>query len=168
MNINFRHELPDDIGTISTLTAAAFQHAEHSSHTEQFIVNALRRADALSLSLVAERRGELLGHAAVSPVSIGNGVEGWYGLAPVSVLPAYQNQGIGSRLIRQLLAELREMGAAGCVVLGNPHYYGRFGFDAQTSLTLPGVPQAYFRAITFRGALPQAEVAFHRAFDAIE
>lgn len=74
--------------------------------------------------------------------------------------------GIGSRLIRQLLAELQERHAAGCVVLGDPNYYGRFGFQAQTALTLPGVPQDYFRAIAFQGALPCAEVAFHNAFNA--
>ncbi|WP_227818373.1 GNAT family N-acetyltransferase [Serratia marcescens] len=82
------------------------------------------------------------------------------------VLPASQNRGIGSRLIRQLLAELQERHAAGCVVLGDPNYYGRFGFQAQTALTLPGVPQDYFRAIAFQGALPCAEVAFHNAFNA--
>ncbi len=84
----------------------------------------------------------------------------------MSVLPASQNRGIGSRLIRQLLAELQERHAAGCVVLGDPNYYGRFGFQAQTALTLPGVPQDYFRAIAFQGALPCAEVAFHNAFNA--
>lgn len=107
-----------------------------------------------------------IGHASVSPVVLSNGAAGWYGLAPVSVLPACQNQGIGSRLIRRLLAELQERHAAGCVVLGDPNYYGRFGFQAQSALTLPGVPQDYFRAIAFQGALPCAEVAFHNAFNA--
>ena len=91
---------------------------------------------------------------------------GWYGLAPVSVLPACQNLGIGSRLIRQLLAELQERGAAGCVVLGDPNYYGRIGFQAKCALTRPGVPQDYFRAVAFQGALPCAEVTFHNAFNA--
>ncbi|AGE17318.1 GNAT family N-acetyltransferase [Serratia marcescens] len=166
MNITLRHETPADVGAIATLTAAAFLHAEHSSHTEQFIVNALRAAGALTLSLVAEHNGTPLGHASVSPVALSNGAVGWFGLAPVSVLPACQNLGIGSRLIRRLLAELQERGAAGCVVLGEPSYYGRFGFQAQDALTLPGVPQDYFRAIAFQGALPCAEVTFHNAFNA--
>ncbi|WP_163469467.1 GNAT family N-acetyltransferase, partial [Escherichia coli] len=84
---------------------------------------------ALTLSLVAEHNGTPIGHASVSPIVLSNGAAGWYGLAPVSVLPAYQSQGIGSRLIRRLLAELQERGAAGCVVLGDPNYYGRFGFQ---------------------------------------
>ncbi|BEO32027.1 hypothetical protein SMQE01_07920 [Serratia marcescens] len=102
MNITLRHETPADVGAIATLTAAAFLHAEHSSHTEQFIVSALRAAGALTLSLVAEHNGTPIGHASVSPIVLSNGAAGWYGLAPVSVLPAYQSQGIGSRLIRRL------------------------------------------------------------------
>jgi putative acetyltransferase len=140
MNITLRHETPADVGAITTLTAAAFLHAEHSSHTEQFIVNALRAAGALTLSLVAEQNGTPIGHASVSPVVLSNGAAGWYGLAPVSVLPASQNRGIGSRLIRQLLAELQERHAAGCVVLGDPNYYGRFGFHhvGPEKVRLPG------------------------------
>lgn len=93
MNITLRHETPADVGAIATLTAAAFLHAEHSSHTEQFIVNALRAAGALTLSLVAEHNGTPIGHASVSPVVLSNGGAGWYGLAPVSVLPACQSRG---------------------------------------------------------------------------
>lgn len=93
MDITLRHETPADVGAIATLTAAAFLHAEHSSHTEQFIVNALRAAGALTLSLVAEHNGTPIGHASVSPVILSKGAAGWYGLAPVSVLPASQNRG---------------------------------------------------------------------------
>jgi putative acetyltransferase len=169
MTFIIRHETSADIQAIETLTAAAFMDAEHSSHTEQFIVNALRRAGALSLSLVAEQDGQLIGHASLSPVTVSDGTPGWYGLAPVSVLPTHQNQGIGSRLIRQLLAELPENGGAGCVVLGNPNYYGRFGFRAQAPLTLPGIPEEYFQVLPFGGGkLPQGTVAFHPAFDATE
>jgi putative acetyltransferase len=169
MTFIIRHETSADIRAIEILTAAAFMDAEHSSHTEQFIVNALRRAGALSLSLVAEQDGMLIGHASLSPVTVSDGAPGWYGLAPVSVLPIHQNQGIGSRLIRQLLAELQESGGAGCVVLGAPNYYGRFGFRAQAALTLPGIPAEYFQVLPFGGGrLPQGTVAFHPAFDATE
>ncbi len=148
MNITLRHETPADVGAIATRTAAAFLHAEHSSHTEQFIVSALRAAGALTLSLVAEQNGTPIGHASISPVVLSNGAAGWYGLAPVSVLPACQGQGIGR------------------LQAGDPNYYGRFGFQAQCALALPGVPQDYFRAIAFQGALPCAEVTFHNAFNA--
>ncbi|CAI0941434.1 MAG: GNAT family N-acetyltransferase [Serratia grimesii] len=166
MTFIIRHETSTDIRDIEALTTAAFMDAEHSSHTEQFIVNALRRAGALSLSLVAEQHGRLIGHASLSPVTVSDGAQGWYGLAPVSVLPEKQNQGVGSELIRQLLAQLRDIGGAGCVVLGNPDYYGRFGFKAQDGLILPGIPAEYFQVIAFDGTLPDGEVAFHSAFDA--
>ncbi|CAI0948903.1 MULTISPECIES: GNAT family N-acetyltransferase [Serratia] len=169
MTFIIRHEESGDICAIEALTAAAFLAEEHSSHTEQFIVNALRHAGALTLSLVAEQDGILIGHAALSPVTVSDGAPGWYGLAPVSVLPTHQNQGIGSQLIRQLLAELQESDGAGCVVLGNPGYYGRFGFRTQTGLTLPGIPAEYFQVLPFGGGrLPQGTVAFHPAFDATE
>lgn len=161
-----RQETPADIDAIDRLTRDAFLHAEHTEHTEQFIVKALRDAGALSVSLVAELDGAIIGHAAASPVSISDGTPRWFGLGPVSVAPGHQQQGVGSQLIRQLLDALRQLGAAGCVVLGEPAYYGRFGFRAETGLLLPGVPAAYFQALVLDGALPAGSVSYHPAFDA--
>ncbi|OLF54764.1 GNAT family N-acetyltransferase [Pseudomonas chlororaphis] len=166
MTIHIRSERPDDIPAIEAVTREAFLTEVHSSHTEHYIVNALREAGALSLSLVAERDGAVVGHASVSPVTLSQGESGWYGLAPVSVLPAFQGQGIGSRLIRQLLAQLQALGAAGCVVLGEPGYYARFGFQVRDGLTLPEVPAEYFQALSFGGAWPRGEVSFHQGFAA--
>ncbi len=125
MDITLRHETPADVGAIATLTAAAFLHAEHSSHTEQFIVNARARQAPCrwSRNTMAHRSG-----TSVSPVILSNGAAG--ARAGTGVGAAGQSEpGIGSRLIRQLLAELQERHAAGCVVLGDPNYYGRFGFQ---------------------------------------
>ena len=166
MTIQLRHETPADSAAIETVTTAAFLHAPHSSHTEQFIVNALRAAGALVLSLVALDDGDVVGHAAISPVTLSGGEALWYGLGPVSVLPDYQSRGIGSQLIRRLLRELEAGGAAGCVVLGEPDYYGRFGFRHEPRLALPGVPPAYFQAIAFSGEVPAGQVAYHEAFAA--
>ncbi|MGN7740824.1 GNAT family N-acetyltransferase [Pseudomonas sp. 22526] len=166
MTIQIRNERPADIPAIAAVTREAFLTEEHSSHTEHYIVNALREAGVLTLSLVAEREGVVIGHASISPVTLSQGESAWYGLAPVSVLPAYQGQGIGSRLIRQLLEQLQALGAAGCVVLGDPGYYGRFGFKARDELVLPGVPAEYFQALSFDGSSPRGEVRFHDGFDA--
>ncbi|MCU9948494.1 GNAT family N-acetyltransferase [Pseudomonas sp. PDM13] len=166
MTLTLRHETEADITAIERLTADAFRTAPHSSHTEQFIVNALRRAGQLSVSLVAEKDGELVGHVAVSPVTLSSGAHGWYGLGPISVLPALQGRGIGSHLMHAALAELRAMGAAGCVLLGEPGYYGRFGFAVQPGLELPGVPAEYFQALLLEGEWPVAEVSYHKAFEA--
>ena len=98
--MHIRAELANDIPQIHTLTQTAFLTAAHTSHTEHLIVDALRQAEALSVSLVAEEAGQIVGHVAVSPVRISSGAEHWYGLGPVSVLPEMQRLGIGSRLIR--------------------------------------------------------------------
>src|SRR5690606_24677108 len=131
------------------VTVAAFVNAAHTSHTEQFIVDALRNAGQLAVSLVAEDNGEIIGHVGISPVTMSGGEDRWYGLGPLSVIPVRQGQGVGSLLVERGLAELRGLGAAGCVVLGDPTYYCRFGFKAEPSLLLPGAPPEHFQAISF-------------------
>lgn len=73
MGIIVRAETAADAGAIAALAEAAFLNAEHTSHTEQFIVGALRRAGLLSVSLLADDEGQVVGHVAVSPVTISDG-----------------------------------------------------------------------------------------------
>lgn len=166
MSIEIRRENPTDIAAIESLTVAAFRDAAHTRHTEHFIVDALRKARQLCVSLVAEDDGVIVGHVAVSPVSVSGGPPGWHGLGRVSVMPQRQGQGIGSRLVRQALEELRGSGAAGCVVLGESAYYGRFGFETRPGFVLPGVPPHYFQALSFGGRVPAGTVSYHAAFNA--
>ncbi|WP_411834950.1 GNAT family N-acetyltransferase [Pseudoxanthomonas mexicana] len=143
----------------------AFFNAEHSRHDEHRIVAALRGDGALAVSQVAEHDGYVVGHAAASPVGLSDGSPGWYGLGPISVGPGHQRRGIGTRLVEAVLDALRERGAAGCVVLGEPAFYARFGFRHEPGLILPGVPPAYFQALAFGDRLlPLAEVEYHPAF----
>jgi putative acetyltransferase len=116
-----RKETESDIEAISQVTIAAFKTLPISNQTEQFIIKALRAAGALTLSLVVEIEGRVVGHVAFSPVIISDGTEGWYGLGPVSVLPEYQKQGIGKSLINEGLSLLRQMGGRGCVLVGDPN-----------------------------------------------
>ncbi len=167
MSIRIRKETSTDVAAIEAVTAAAFQNAAHTSHTEQFIVTALRNAGQLSVSLVADDHGAVIGHVAISPVTISDGTAGWLGLGPISVAPNYQGQGIGAQLMEQALAELRALGASGCVVLGEPDYYSRFGFKAEPSLVLPEVLPEYFQAILFSGSLPSGVVSYHESFAAL-
>lgn len=160
-----RPETRDDAEAVEAVTIAAFRAAEHSNGQEQAIVRALRQAGALTLSLVADNGGAVLGHIAVSPVRLSGGEPGWFGLGPVSVHPHFQRQGIGRRLVAQALAELRARGAAGCVVLGDPRYYSHFGFAPAPGLVLAGVPAEYFQALGFTGGISEGEVAYHAAFD---
>ncbi|KNG90876.1 hypothetical protein ANOM_000994 [Aspergillus nomiae NRRL 13137] len=165
--IRIRPETDSDVSAIDEVISTAFLNAEHTDHTEQFIVRGLREANQLSISLVAEDEvtHKIVGHVAVSPVKISDGSENWYGLAPVAVSPECQGKGIGSMLIKRVMADLQVRDAAGCVVLGNPKYYTRFGFKVEPSLQLPGVPPEYFMALTWRMPTPTGTVSYHQAFD---
>lgn len=164
MSIQIRPEQSQDIAAIESVIVAAFRNATHTSHTEQFIAKALRSSGQLSVSLVAVDNGKIIGHVALSPVSISNGATHWYGLGPLSVAPEHQGQGVGSQLVDQALTELRKLGASGCVVAGDPSYYARFGFRAEPSLVLLGMPPKYFQAISFVGPVPAGMVSYHEAF----
>ncbi|MGH8811937.1 MAG: GNAT family N-acetyltransferase [Advenella sp.] len=168
LNITIRNEQPDDIDVIAWVTKNAFAPEQFASHTEQFIINALRRANQLAISLVALYEGTIVGHIAFSPVSISSGEQGWYGLGPVSVLPQWHGHGIGTRLIRSGLAQLQRQGACGCVVLGSPDFYGRFGFKANSSLLYADAPAIYFQALALAGEIPCGQVSFHGAFEATQ
>lgn len=166
MRITVRLECPADETAIGEVTRQAFLSHPYSSHTEHFIVQALRKANALSVSLVAEHAGHVIGHIAFSPVSITDGSHSWYGLGPVSVLPEFQGQGIGRTLIERGLESLRALGAQGCVLLGEPSFYARFGFANVPGLVLEGVPQEFFLSLPFGTASPHGEVTYHAAFSA--
>ncbi|WP_228141603.1 GNAT family N-acetyltransferase [Marinobacter sp. X15-166B] len=164
MDALIRAESADDVAPIHRVIERAFRAAAHTDHTEHFIVAALRRAEALTISRVAEAKGEVIAHVAISPVCIADGTSGWLGLGPVAVLPEYQRQGVGTRLLRSALADLKALGAAGCVVLGEPGFYSRFGFEVMDGLKFLGAPAEYFQALTFDGRVPQGEVTYHKAF----
>jgi putative acetyltransferase len=166
MKMDIRKENAADAPGIEAVTIAAFLNAPHTSHTEQHIVGALRKSGNLAVSLVAEANGVIIGHVAASPVSLSDGTAAWFGLGPISVAPEHQRCGVGSRLMRETLRILREQGAAGCVVLGEPEYYGRFGFRVDPHLVLPDVPPEYFQALSFDSSRPRGTVSYQEAFDA--
>lgn len=164
--ITIRDETDADVKAIAEITVAAFKTLEISNHTEQFIIGALRVAKALTVSLVAEADGRVVGHIAFSPVTISDGSRDWYGLGPVSVMPEYQRRGIGKSLIQEGLSRLRKLNAKGCCLVGHPQYYRKFGFENVTGLVLEGVPPEVFFALSFDGHVPQGDVIFHEGFKA--
>jgi putative acetyltransferase len=118
-------EQPDDIAGIRRVQEAAFPTA-----AEARLVDALRASGRLRLSLVAEMDGGIVGHIAFSPVRLDGlpACPDGLGLAPLAVLPDFQGQGAGSRLVREGLAACARASCPYVVVLGAPAYYGRFGF----------------------------------------
>ncbi len=146
-----RPEQPADVGVIRAVHETAFPTA-----SEARLVEALRAAGRLCLSLVAVADGQIVGHIAFSPVTVAGAAEG-VGLAPVAVLPAWQRRGIGGQLIRAGLAVCQRSGFGFVVVLGAPHYYRRFGFAPaeQWGLRDEYGSGAAFQAIELRpGAIP--------------
>jgi len=165
--MEIRWEREEDIDAIRDVTSAAFQNAPYSNQAEAAIVDALRNAGALAVSLVAVDDRDLVGHIAFSAVMIDGKMNGWYGLGPVSVRPDRQRQGIGQALIRTGLSCLKDLHAQGCVVLGEPGYYDRFGFVSDPDLRYGKVPSGYFQRLAFAPAVPKGDVSFHNAFNAV-
>ncbi len=166
MDVRIRTERDEDAHAIRQVTEAAFKLNKHSRGTEGAIIDALREAGALTLSLVATIGTEVVGHIAFSPVTIGGAHVGWFGLGPVSVRPDLHRQGIGAALIREGLARMRQAGAKGCVLVGDPAYYQRFGFENDPALILEGAPAENFLRLTLDGTTPSGSVIFHESFSA--
>ncbi|KVG68102.1 GNAT family N-acetyltransferase [Burkholderia pseudomultivorans] len=167
--VTLRDERPRDVDAIARVIVAAFAAEPQHGQFERRIVDTLRADDALSVSLVAERDGRVIGHVAFSPVSIGGepaGAQRWYGLAPLAVSPDCQRRSVGAGLVRTGLDALRRLGARGCVVLGEPAYYARFGFAPSGDIVFPGVPPGYFLAQPLDEAAPRPSgaVRYHDVF----
>lgn len=161
-----RDQTEADFDGVHRLVIAAFKTLPIASGTEPFIMDALWRTGAAVVALVAEDAGAIVGQAAFSKVLVNGRDVGWHGCGPVSVAPALHKRGIGSALMREGLARLRTTGSKGCVVVGHPDYYPRFGFTRADTMRVPGVPPEALMAIRFDGVLPMGEVAFDQAFEA--
>lgn len=157
-----RPEGPQDAPAIATLITGAFLTAAHADGNEAEIVARLRAEGGLLLSLVSEGPNGIQGHIAASPCSVG-GQTGWACIAPLAVDPAQQRSGIGTALVGAALAQLRRLSVGGVVIVGDPVYYGRFGFAADPAIFAPDIPPDY--VLTRRFASTAAGVLrFHAAF----
>lgn len=159
-----RPESGGDISGIREVNIEAFADHPVSRQTEHLIVDALRTAGAMELSLVAVEEGRVLGHVAFSRAVVGDAESGWYLLGPIAVLPSRQGQGIGSALVEAGLSEIRSHGAVGCVLVGDPGYYGRFGFATFSDLEYEGVPHEYVLGLQFADDAPSGCIRAHDAF----
>jgi putative acetyltransferase len=148
-----RPEGPGDHAAVRRVNELAFSGPDEAS-----LVDALRAAGAVTLSLVAETEGDIVGHILFSPVTIDTsaGTSAAVGLAPMAVLPERQGMGIGSRLVREGLAELGRRGHAAVIVLGHPAYYPRFGFEPASRFGLRWERECPDEAFMARELLPGA------------
>ncbi len=172
--IAIRPEAPADHEAIRAVVRRAFRVAhgrpgedagsKEPGSEEAAIVDRLRAAGELALSLVAETERRIVGHAALSPVTISDGTPRWYGLGPVAILPEVQGREVGTALMQRVIADIREAGARGIVVLGDPGFYGRFGFEHDPRLAYPGPPARYFQRLALNGDTPTGVVRYASAF----
>ena len=158
--LRFRDELPADRSAIAALLAEAF-----GGPAEAGLVAALRADGDLVVSVVAEQASAIVGHAAISPLS---GPAGCVAFAPVAVDPAYQRRGIGTALVAAVLDRAREGGAAMVFVLGEPAFYGRFGFstEAAAGFMCP-YTGPHFMALRLDGETTPAALEYAPAFGAL-
>lgn len=159
-----RPERSGDYDSIRQVNLEAFANHPFSHQTEHLIVEALRADGALTLSLVAEVGGQVVGHIAFSTIAIGGRFQHWYTMGPLAVLPARQRQSIGTELVKEGLRSLRALGAQGCVLVGEPGYYCRFGFKHHPELTMEGVPSQYLLSLPMSDSMPRGCVELHSAF----
>lgn len=170
MTPEIRLENGGDESAIATAVAAAFGRPE-----EARLVEALRAAGALSLSLVAAYDDDIVGHIAFSPVTVSGNPDGLavWGLAPLAIVPLHQKAGIGRLLVKAGLDRAEAMGVKAAVVLGDPAYYGRFGFVPAGLFGLewdqPCAPGAFQVTALAERALTRLDgtVSYHAAFGAV-
>ncbi|MEN6407166.1 MAG: N-acetyltransferase [Thermoguttaceae bacterium] len=159
-----RPESPADYPAIRQILIDAFANHPFSHQTEHLIVEGLRADNALTLPLVAEIDGKVVGQIAFSPVTIDGNDCGWLGVGPVAVLPAHQRKGIGQALVNEGLKQIRGLGAKGCVLVGDPAFYRRFGFQNNPALRMEGVPSEVLMCLAMGDQMLEGTVTHHPAF----
>jgi putative acetyltransferase len=162
--LEIREEQAADRLAIRTVTEAAFRHMPYAGGDEQDVIERLRTASALTLSLVALENNQVIGQITFSPATVTEGTGPWFALGPVSVVPAKQGYGVGSALITEGLGRISALGALGCILTGNPDYYSRFGFHIAPTNTPDNEAEIYFQLKLISGAPPVGRFCFHPAF----
>jgi putative acetyltransferase len=164
MDCLLRLEHADDHAAIYDVTKRAFTPMPFSDGDEQELIGRFRDAGVLALSLVAEMDGAVVGQITLTPAFAADGSPGWFALGPIAVAPEFQSKKIGSKLMKAAMAWLGEQDAAGCVLVGNPAYYNRFGFAQYPALAPESEPAEYYQILPLRVQEPSVVVGFHPLF----
>jgi putative acetyltransferase len=160
-----REECASDDLAINDLTIRAFKPMSYSDGTEAQIIRLLRQSGHLTLSLVAEEDGAIIGHVAFSPITIDGAHDGWFGLGPIAVEPTRQRSGIGRALILKGLEALKGRGAVGVALIGDPIVYSRVGFESDGLLSYRDIDRRFVQRLVFSGPIPNGELRFADAFE---
>jgi predicted N-acetyltransferase YhbS len=156
MNIAIKEEISEYRKVTEKVIKSAFVNMEFSDKREHELVSRIRKSEAfiskLSLVAINEDNNEIVGHILLSKIKISNDnqLEESLALAPVSVLPEYQNKGVGRLLILEALKIAKDLGYNSVVVMGHPKYYPKFGFEKASSWGIKApfeVPEEAFMAL---------------------
>lgn len=150
MQIIIQQERPNDYQAVENVIERAFKNAPHSDGNEHILVQKLRNSPSFipELSLIAKVDNQIVGHILLTKIQIKNHTE--LALSPISVLPEFQNQGIGKALINQAHKIANDLKFNCIVLLGEPEYYGKFGYQTAQNfhITAPfDVPSEYYQVL---------------------
>lgn len=162
--ISIRTETKTDYQAICQTTKNAFEKMAFSDGTEPELINNLREQGVLSVSLVATKGDAIVGHVAFSPAAITSGIGDWYALGPISVAPDFQGQGIGGSLIEAGINAITDLGAWGCILVGDPRYYCRHGFELAPACCPNNEPKTNFMLRLIGKNSPEGIFSFHPLF----
>lgn len=166
MDCLIRPEHADDYAAIYDGTKRAFAPTLFAGGDEQEWIGRFRGAGVLALSLLAEMDGRVVGQITLTPAFAADGSPGWFALGPIAVAPEFPSKKIGSEMMGAVIVWLREQDAAGCVLVGNPAYYSRFGFKRYPALAPEREPAEYYQILPLRVKEPSVVVGFHPLFHA--
>lgn len=165
-----RKEQAKDYEKIYKLVKSAFENVDQSDGNEADLINELRKSDSFipELSLVAEEDGKLLGHILFSKAKVGDCEV--LALAPLSVDPSYQRQGVGKTLIEEGHRIGKDLGYPYSIVLGSDKYYPKFGYIEAKSYGIKApfdIPSKYFMAKKLKEHPPKIAglVSYDKAFN---
>ena len=159
-----RPETPGDATSIAALIDSAFAGVPYADGDEADLVAKLRSLGDLSVSLVAEEQGRVVGHIAFSPARPADGTPGWFSLGPIAVVPERRGAGIGSALVTAGIEAIAKMGARGCILVGYPGLYARCGFVPAPNNAPSDQPAEFFMYRLLSGDVPAGPIHFHEAF----
>ena len=162
MKWKIRQEIEGDEAAITQVVSRAFEGKSYADESDAKLVDALRDAGALVLSLVATHKGQIIGQVALSPATIGEGR--YLCVGPLSVLPDHQRKGVGTALMGHALGVAQVYGRDGVVLQGDLKYYARFGFETFPSVAFAGEGAQFIQVLPW-GGTPSGEVKFHPVFN---
>lgn len=164
--MKIREEALRDAQAVFDLTQAAYAPMPFADGNEADLPARLRADGMLTLALVAEEAGRIVGEVAFSPAALSGSDGQWHALGPISVAPDRQRQGIGRALVAEGLSRLRAAGSDGVVLIGNPEVYHHYGFASFPGLTYRDLDTSLVMAHAFGDRQPSGEIAFAPALEA--